>query len=68
MKRDDLIRDLRQYARKQGLPFNLVKEKGKGSHYAVYVGDKWTTLQSGEYSPLRVKQICKQLEVDPASL
>ncbi|AYO85016.1 hypothetical protein [Methylobacterium brachiatum] len=65
MKREDLIRDLRRFARKNGLAFDLLKEKGKGSHYTVRVGDKLTTVQSGELKPLWVKRILKQLEIDP---
>ena len=68
MKRDDLIRDLRRFARKNGLPFHLLKDKGKGSHYTVRIGPKATTIQSGELKPLWVKRILNQLGIDPADL
>ena len=68
MKRDDLIRALRRYARKTGSPFDLDEGKGKGSHYAVRLGGKFSTVQSGELSPFHVKRICKQLGIDPAHL
>ena len=68
MKRDDLIRDLRRYARKNGLSFDLMKDKGKGSHYAVKIGDKLTTVQSGELDPVKVKRILTQLGIAPSAL
>lgn len=68
MKREDLIRDLRRYARKNKITFDLLVKKGKGSHYTVLVGDKQTTLQSGEYTPLMVRRILSQLGIDPAAL
>ena len=52
MKREDLIRDLRRFARKNGLAFALLKDRGKGLHYTVKVGDRTTTVQSGELKPL----------------
>lgn len=67
MKRGDLIRDLRRYARKNGLSFDLLKHKGKGSHYTVKVGDKATTVQSGELDPIRVRRILNQLDIAPAA-
>ncbi|WP_426315123.1 hypothetical protein ACN9MF_06215 [Methylobacterium fujisawaense] len=68
MQRDDLIRDLRRFATKNGLPFDLMKGKGKGSHHTVLVGTKTTTLQSGEYTPFMVRRILNQLGIDPAAL
>lgn len=68
MKRDDLIRALRRYARKEGLSFAVDTGRGKGSHYTVALGERFTIVQSGELSPLMVQRICKQLGVDPASL
>ena len=68
MKRDDLIRDLRRYAKKNGKPFDILPNKGKGSHYTVLLGDKQTTLQSDEYTPLMIRRILDQLGIDPAAL
>jgi predicted RNA binding protein YcfA (HicA-like mRNA interferase family) len=65
MKREDLIRDLRRFARKNGLAFDLLRDKGKGSHDTVKVGDRTTTVQSGELKPLWIKRILRQLEIDP---
>lgn len=54
MKRDALIRDLRRYARINGLAFAIDVGSGKGSHYRVRVGEAVTTIQSGELTPLHV--------------
>lgn len=68
MKREALLRSLRKYARKNDLSYREDRKKGSGSHYIVFVGSKWTTVQSGELTPLLVERICKQLGIDPASL
>lgn len=68
MKRDDLIRALRRYARKNGLTFEVFKRRGAGSHYMVQLGDETTTVQSGELDPYKVRRICHQLKIDPAQL
>ena len=68
MNREALIRRLRKYARKSGLAFEVDRKKGKGAHYIVTVGDKWTTVQSGELNPNKTERICKQLGIDPAFL
>lgn len=66
MKREALIRDLAKYARKHKLSFEVEKDAGKGSHYRVKLGDHKTTIQSGELNPVIVKEIRKQLKVNPA--
>ena len=68
MKRDDLIRALRKYARKRGLEFHVMTARGKGAHYRVRLGGNVTTVQSGELSPFHVQRICKQLEIDFAEI
>ncbi len=67
MNRDQLIRALRKYARKQGLAWDLDRKKGKGSHYWVQVGEYATTMQD-DLNPGRVERILKQLKVDPGDL
>ncbi len=68
MKREALIRELRRYAAKRKLLFEVDTAGGKGSHYRVRLGERVTTVQSGELSPLLVNRICKQLGIDPASI
>ena len=67
MNRDQLIRALRKYARKHSLVWDLETRKGKGSHYWVQVGDRFTTVQS-DLNPGRIERILKQLKVDRADL
>jgi hypothetical protein len=57
MKREALIRELRKFAPKQGLQFEVLTDRGKGSHYRVRLGDHMTTIQSGELSALHVRTI-----------
>lgn len=64
MTRDDLIRELRKTARKMGEEFRVIPGRGKGSHYRVEFGSKWTTVQSGELGPAIVRRIKKQLGVE----
>lgn len=64
MKREALIRELRNLAKLEGKEFEVVENKGKGSHYRVKFGDRITTLKSGELTPTYVKLIKKQLGVN----
>ncbi len=64
MKREALIRELRALARKSGREFEVFTDKGKGSHYRVRFGDRFTTIQSGELSNQMVRTIKRQLGID----
>jgi len=64
MKREALIRELRALSRKRNLQFEVFTDRGKGSHYRVGLGEKITTIQSGELSALMVRTIKKQLGVE----
>lgn len=63
MKREALIR-VRVLARKGGQEFEVFTNKGKGSHYRVRFGSRFTTIQSGELSNQMVRAIKKQLGID----
>lgn len=64
MNRDQLIRLLRKEARKAGIKFKVVKNRGKGGHYLIYLGSRRTTIQSGELRPEMVKTIRRQLDLE----
>lgn len=64
MKREALIRELREMARKMQVSFEVFENRGKGSHYRVKLGDRFTTVKSGELTPGYVRLIRKQLGVD----
>lgn len=65
VKRGRFISRLRRYARKNGLPFRLERQRGKGSHITVYVGDKRSIVKSGELKPGHVAALLKQLGLPP---
>jgi len=64
MKRDALIRQLRKECRKKGLAFRVDEGHGKGSHYRIHVGGRFSTLKSGELTPGYVRLVRKQLGLD----
>ncbi len=64
MTREALIRELRALARQRRLAFEVYTNRGKGSHYRVRLGDRMTTIQSGELTTLMVRTIRKQLGID----
>lgn len=64
MKREALIRELRKLAKARNLAFQVNRGAGKGSHYRVYVGDRISTVQSGELSPFHVRRIKQQLGLE----
>ena len=67
MSRDQLIRALRKYARKRKIFFDLDTKKGKGSHYTVFVGTRFTTVQH-DLNPGRIERVLKQLDISSADL
>ncbi len=64
MTREALIRELRALARKRNIAFEVFTDKGKGSHYRLILGDRMTTIQSGELTNLRVRTIKRQLGIE----
>lgn len=63
MTREALLRELRKLARKRGLEFEVIPGRGKGSHYRVRLGSRFTTVKSGELTPGYVRLIKDQLGV-----
>ena len=66
MKASELLRKLRTYAREQGLRFDVVRNRGKGGHQMVHLGDRKTTIPSAgkDLKPGTLHAILKQLGVD----
>ena len=64
MTREALLRELRKLARKQGKRFEVIEDRGKGSHYRVKLGDRATTIKSGELRPGYVALIKRQLGIE----
>lgn len=67
MNRDGFLRALRKFARKNALPLEVDRTKGKGSHFRVKLGDRITTVQQ-DLNPGRIDRILKQLGVSRADL
>ncbi|MCW5697190.1 MAG: hypothetical protein KIS96_10735 [Bauldia sp.] len=61
MRRERLLAALRDLARERRVAFMVNEGRGKGSHYRVTVGDRTTTIKSGDLSPRYVELILKQL-------
>jgi hypothetical protein len=61
MKREALIRELRGVAARAGAHFAVIESKGKGSHYRVEFGERWTTIKAGELKPGYIKLVKRQL-------
>ncbi len=66
-KRDRFIAELRGAARARGLPFRVVKARGKGGHALVWVGNLVSTLPSREIDPKTAAKIRKALRLDEGS-
>ncbi|MBT9373198.1 hypothetical protein [Rhizobium sp. CSW-27] len=60
-KRDRFIAELREEAKALGLAFRVNKNKGKGGHATVFLGDRFTTLPSREIDPKTAAKIRKGL-------
>ena len=61
MKRQELIRELRKIVKKAGLSFEIFTRQRKGSHYIIRIGNKMSTIKSGEITRQMEKIIKKQL-------
>jgi hypothetical protein len=63
LTREKRISAIRKWCRKNGAVFELDREGGKGSHYKVAVGARWTIIQSGEILPRHIDAILAQLGI-----
>ena len=64
MKRDQFLRELRKAAEERGRPFTVFTDRGKGSHYRVHLGERSSTVESGELTPSYCRLVRKQLGLD----
>jgi hypothetical protein len=57
-------------AKQRGLDIEIVSGLGKGSHMRVYLGTAFTTLKDRkkEIGPGLLRDICRQLDIDPKDL
>ena len=59
----EFIRRVRRYARRAGLSFRFDPRRGKGSHGALYVGQRRTIVKLGELKPGTFHGMLKQLDI-----
>ncbi len=65
MNGKEFIRRARKWANKKGLPFALDTKHGKGSHAALYIGNRRTTVKHDEIGKGLLRAMLKQLDIDP---
>ena len=62
MNRNQFLRSLGRYCVETGLPTpTFDPRRGKGGHGRVWLGDRFTTIPSGELKPRTLEAILKQL-------
>ena len=59
--RERFLQRLRRYCRQNGLDFEILPDRGKGSHCRVRVGAHETTVPARDISPIMQSVILKQL-------
>lgn len=61
MNRDTFLRALKAHCVKAGLAYRYQKRHGRGSHGRVHVGERFTTVKSGEIGNVMKQVMLKQL-------
>lgn len=64
MKREQFLRELRKAAKARGLEIEVFEDRGKGSHYRIRLGERMSTVKSGDLSPTYIRLVRKQLGID----
>lgn len=68
VRRAELLRRLKAYARRNGLAYSFDPGKGKGSHGRVTVGNRFTTVKMGEFGPGLFRKVLTDLDIDKEEL
>jgi len=65
---NEFLRRLKRYGRPRGLEVLLDEKRGKGSHAAVFLGERYTTLKDRkkELGKGLLRAMLSDLGVDPA--
>ena len=63
MDGSEFIRRARRYAKKTGRTIRFDPRQGKGSHGALYVGDRRTTVKRGKLKAGTLHSMLKQLNI-----
>ncbi len=63
MNGKEFIRRAQKWAKGRGVDVRLDASRGKGGHQILIVGDRWTTVQTGELKPGVYFAMLKQLGI-----
>lgn len=65
VKGSEFLRRARSIARRRGLRYEWVPERGVGSHGTLYLGDRFTVVKDlkKELGPGLLSDMCKQLGI-----
>ncbi|HVY33144.1 MAG TPA: hypothetical protein VG960_01865 [Caulobacteraceae bacterium] len=63
MNGKQFIRQANRWARVHGLHASVEASRGKGGHQVLRIGDRWTTVQTGELKPGVFHVMLKQLGI-----
>ena len=63
MNGNELLRKLNRLGTRRGIPVRIDKERGKGSHATVYIGDRFTVIKDRrkEIGPGLLHSMLRQL-------
>ena len=70
MTGNELLKRLRKIARERGLRLDLVRERGKGSHATLHLGDKFTIIKDckKEIGPGLLRKMLNDLGLDKSDI
>lgn len=63
MNGPQFIKSAKIWAKAHDVAFGLEASRGKGGHQILRVGDRWTTVQTGELKPRVFHAMLKQLGI-----
>ena len=68
MKRQQFLRELKKWCRRNEVDFDWKPGEGKGSHGTVYVGPKKTVVKNGELTPTYIEVVLDQLDLPKGTI
>ena len=70
MKGSEFIKRVKKLAKAKDLPFEVSRERGKGSHITLYYGNRYTILRNpkDELKTGTYHAMLKQLEIDKSEM
>ena len=70
MNGNELLKRLRKIARERRLQLQFVRERGKGSHGTLYLGDRYTIMKDRkkEIGPGLLKKMLTDLSLDKSDI